>query len=297
MARSDKRIFVAGAVLVERTGQLSGAFQKGAAVPGPVTCAVGGPAYRAALALRQYGADVALFSARGGDADGAMMAGALLAAGIDDLALTWLDRASPSALTILDDAGDRVTAVADLRLTGLLSGRACSRRHLREAMAPCHALILDGHLPSSAIAYLLRAFAGRPMIALGASAAGVTRLLPQLPSLSLLVLTRGEAAALVDAPAKTGLGQLMEMLSAAGVRRAVVTNGRQEAGLLDGDRMTRHTLPEALGPSDAQDREMLLAAGTALGLAEARTLAEAFRLGLAAATRLAVETTAEELSP
>ena len=283
MAFSERRIFAAGAAHIDRLGRPSGRFRPLASNPGTVTASAGGAIYKAALALRRCGAAVALMSGRGGDADGAAVAAALKAAGIDDLAMTWLDRQSPNFTAILDDHEDFVVGIADMQLYDLLSGRVFSRRHIREAMSRCDALILDANLPPSGIGYLVETFRGRPIAAIGVSPAKAVRLAPRLGDMSMLFLSRAEAAELVDWPSTTGIVRLAQLLAEAGALRAVITDGADAVAILEAGRLWLQEASPIIPFGNIAGARDALAGVTALAHTDGRPFVEAVRLGIAAA--------------
>lgn len=268
------RIFVAGAAHFVRIGRPVSA---GAAA---VTTRIGGSACLAALALRNLGADVTLYSGRGGDADGLAVAAALASAGIKDLALTWLDRAHPGTVAIEDDAGCRIAEIRDTRLYNLLSARSFSRRHLREAMAGCDAALFDAEVAATGIASLMRTFRDRPIAALGASAAAAVRLGPHLADLAMLFLAADEAAALLDDGDAAEIAGLARGLREAGTRCAAVFGPNGDVAILDRGDVTLARSLGAGAPLSAEALRDAVAGAATLAVLEGAAFSEAVRLGL-----------------
>ncbi|MBC8131139.1 MAG: carbohydrate kinase, partial [Rhizobiaceae bacterium] len=254
--------------------------------PGSVTETVGGAIFNAAAALGAFGASVRLVSCRGGDADGALVADALSHAGIEDLSVTWLDRRTASYTAILDDRGELVAGIADMAIYDLLSPRVLSRRHLRDALEGADAVLVDANLPGPTVDHLVAAAGQRIVAAIGVSPAKATRLARALPRLSVVFLSRAEAASIVEASSATGIAVIARLLAEAGAQRAVVTDGPSEVAILDADGSVLLQSP----PPVARLRDVTGAGDTLAGVATVAliggaTLLDAARLGMAAASR------------
>lgn len=285
MTKDAPTILAIGAAHLDRRGRPTGTFRKAASNPGVVEESIGGAIFNAACALRLFGVGVVLVSARGGDASGAAVTEAVQTAGMTDLSVTWLDRQTASYTAILDAGGDLVAGIADMAIYDLLAPRVLSRRHLREAMPDADALLLDANLPASTIAHLTSVFAGRPVSAIGVSPAKAVRLSPQLSAISTLFLSRAEAGAIVEASAATGIAVLARLLAEAGAKRAVITDGASDVAILDGGSVLLQAPPKVVRIRDVTGAGDTLAAVATLALLEGASLADAVRLGMAAASR------------
>lgn len=286
MTSLPRNILAAGAAHIDRRGRASASYRPASSNPGRTEEAVGGAVFNAAVALRMWDAEVTLVSARGGDLAGDAVAQTLEAEGIRDLGITWLDRRTPSYTAILDDRGELVAGIADMELYDLLGARALSRRHIREAIARSDALLLDANLPPGGIAHLLQAFRERPVAAIGVSPAKVVKLRPHLPELSVVFLSRGEAAGLVEAPGGAGCGTLARLLFERGARRAVVTDGALDAAVLDAGDVFLQAPPPVSDVRDVTGAGDTLAAVAGLAFLQGEAFLESVRLGMAAASRL-----------
>lgn len=276
-------VFLAGAAHVDRRGRSKRPFGLGASNPGTMKEAGGGAAFNAAAALRRLGAEVRLVSARGGDGDGRLVEAALAELGIEDLALTWLDRRTPTYTALLDHTGDLVGGLADMVLYDFMQPRVFARRHIREALDTSDALMVDANIPSRAIRRLVEMAQARPTTAIGVSPAKVDRLAPVLPLLSAVFLSRAEAGQLADAP-DAPVDLLARRLSQAGCRRAVVTDGPGHAAILDGGVVLWQAPAPVAALRDVTGAGDTLAAVATHALVAGRGFVDAARLGMAAAS-------------
>lgn len=280
---SGGRILCVGAAHVDRIGRSHVPFRLGASNPGALREEVGGACLNAARALRRIGRDVSLLSARGGDAAADTVSAELERAGIDDLSVTWLDRSTASYTALLDDTGELVAGIADMAIYDGLTPRVLRRRHLREALASAHALLVDANLPADTLASLASASAGRvPMGAVAVSPTKVVRLAGILADLDALFLSRAEAVALAGLDPGVPAMEAAHALAARGLRRAAITDGPRPLVVLDGGEI--HTLepPRVEAVRDVTGAGDTLAAVAFAGLISGLPFAEAVRLGSAA---------------
>ncbi|MCQ0989715.1 carbohydrate kinase family protein [Jiella marina] len=282
-AKQDPAIFVVGAAHFDRRAKANGPYHPGASNPGRLFNTAGGSAFNATVALRALGARVSFVSARGGDGDGKGIASALRDLSVEDYSVTWLDRAMPTYTAILDDRGELVAGIADTSLYDLLGPKLLTRKHVRTGLAGAEAILLDANLPGPTIAALVEAAGDRPVAAIGVSPAKVRRILPVLPRLSAVFLSRAEAAALVEATVATSLRLIGELLSELGVRRAIISDGPLEAALLESGTL-RFQRPPIVRPRDVTGAGDTLAAVTLMGDLAGLSWTEAARRGLIAAS-------------
>lgn len=281
---AEPRLIVAGGAHVDRRARPLGVFVPAASNPGAVEVSVGGAAFNAALALRMMGADVAYLGARGGDADGALVVEALDEAGIGDHAMTWLDRRTPGYTAVLDERGELVAGIADMRLYDLLSPRVFSRRHIREVLAAADALLLDANLPEASIRHLAETFEGRPLAAIAVSPVKARRLAAILPLLSALFLSRAEALSLTGAADDASVQELARQLAEAGLRAAIVTDGPREAAILEDGVVALQAPPAVARLRDVTGAGDTLAGVAFFALLQGEPMLAAARLGMAAAS-------------
>ncbi|MCV0397128.1 MAG: carbohydrate kinase family protein [Rhizobiaceae bacterium] len=285
-------LLAVGGAHVDRRGRVSGAFVPGASNPGHMREDVGGGAFNAARCAVRHGLRAAMFSVRGGDRAGTTVAEAIAAAGMADLSVCYLDRATPSYTAILDTDGEPVAALADMELYEIAFAKQVRRRAFRDAVAEADAILIDANLPEPAIAGVLAASSGRPVHAIGVSPAKVVRLRPHLAALSGVFLNRREAAALA---AEAGDGPRGGMADT-GADFVVVTDGSREIEAWRGGRCWRLVPPRPEHVADATGAGDALAGAMVAALSRGISFPEALRCGVAAAvmTVAAMEAVAED---
>src|SRR5438128_420509 len=109
------RVFVIGGANVDVKGRAGGRFIAGTSNPGMVTVTPGGVARNIAQNLARLGLDVALIAAVGDDGNGRLIAEMTEKAGVDCARLMRVDVATGTYLAIVDENGEMVAAVNDMR--------------------------------------------------------------------------------------------------------------------------------------------------------------------------------------
>jgi sugar/nucleoside kinase (ribokinase family) len=277
-------VLAVGAAHLDRRARSLVPFRNGASNPGVVTETIGGSVLNAALAMRRLGAEVHLCSARGGDPAGERVEETLESAGIADHSFVWLDRATATYTAILDDRGDLVAGIADMAIYDLLGRRVLRQRQFRAAAAECDALMLDANLSEVASGGLLERFEGRPTAAIAVSPAKAVRLAPHLGKLSVIFLSRAEAAALVEMTAATDVVRLAQLLGEMGAVRAVITDGPQEAAILEAGSVRLQAPPAVASLRDVTGAGDTLAGVAFRAYVGGMPFDRAVRLGMAAAS-------------
>jgi pseudouridine kinase len=286
--RSGPKILAIGGAHIDRRGQMTVPFVPGASNPGTMREDVGGGAFNALRNARRRGAAAALFSVRGGDAAGEMVARAIAAAGIADLSAVFLDRATASYTALLDQDGDVVAALADMGLYELAFAKQMRRATMREAIRGADAILTDANLPAAALQRLAGLAAGKPTFAIAISPAKAVRLAGVLSSLTCLFMNRREAAALAGTEVDAAPGMLVERLRQAGLGSGVISAGARPvigfdaSGIVSIVPPTPRTVADVTGAGDA------LAGAAMVASLNGAPFAEALREGLAAAM-LAIE--------
>ncbi|MEF2550612.1 carbohydrate kinase family protein [Aurantimonas sp. A2-1-M11] len=297
MFSTGPRIYAAGAAHIDRRAISDSPYVPRASNPGRLVDCPGGSAFNAVQAMVQAGAGVSLHSARGGDPDGRRVTEAILALGVTDLSVTWLDRTTPTYTAVLDDKGELVAGIADMALYDLMVPRLFTRSAVRTAIARADGILVDANLPAASIAAVTGQAAGKPVAAIGVSPAKIGRLQDSLGGITALFLSYAEAASLVEATIGTSPQLIAELLSELGVQRAVVTDGPREAMILDGQTVLLQQPPTVV-PKDITGAGDNLA-GTAFAMLCAGTpFLDAVRAGIVAASlRISSEPTLlEELA-
>jgi sugar/nucleoside kinase (ribokinase family) len=283
MSGPRKLILGIGGAHVDRRGQMAADFIPGASIPGTMSEDVGGGTFNALRTAVQRGVAGAMLSVRGGDGAGELVARTITSAGIRDLSVTFLDRATPSYTALLDRDGDVIAALADMALYELAFARQLRRSSVRDAAAAADAILCDANLPADALARIPQLVDGKPVFAIAISPAKVVRLRGVLSELSCLFLNRREAAALTRTSEEASPAELVSELRRLGVMRAVLSGGARpvigidNTGTFTVDPPAPRRIADVTGAGDA------LAGGTVAALLRGLPLTDAVREGMAAA--------------
>lgn len=110
-----RKVTVIGGANVDIKGRVSGPFVPATSNPGIVMLSAGGVGRNIAENLSRLGVDVSLVTVLGDDANGQFLRQACASAGIDmSLSLTAAE-ATGTYLAVLDEKGEMVSAVSDMR--------------------------------------------------------------------------------------------------------------------------------------------------------------------------------------
>ena len=151
-------VVVIGGANVDIKGRASAPYVPATSNPGEVTISAGGVGRNIADNLSRLGVGVSLLTALGDDANGQFLRRACGAAGIDiSLALT-ADEATGTYLAILDEAGEMVSAVSDMRAIERLEPAALAAVAVRLSAADM--LVADCNISVDCLAWLC-AFSAR----------------------------------------------------------------------------------------------------------------------------------------
>jgi pseudouridine kinase len=196
--------------------------------PGDIEDSPGGVARNIAENLARLGVDTHLITAFGSDANGLRLADGCRASGIGVAGSLTVDHVPGSRyLAILDDAGDLVVAVSDMRALDSLTPMSLSERRLLLDSAAL--IVADTNLSPEALLWLAREMAA-PLLIDTVSAAKAVRAAAALPSVHTLKLNALEASTLLgrdvnrasDADVKAAAHELTSL----GVQRVFITLGR-----------------------------------------------------------------------
>ncbi|MBP0615281.1 PfkB family carbohydrate kinase [Jiella mangrovi] len=282
-ASATAKLLLVGAAHMDRRAKAASPFHPKASNPGVLVESPGGALFNAATALRALGCHVGFLGARGGDDDGRRIASAIADLAVEDLSVTFLDRATSTYTAIIDDHGELVAGIADMALYDRLGPKLLQRRSVRDAMAKSDALIIDANLPGEMIVGAVEAASKRPVAAIGVSPAKVRRLVPVLPRLAAVFLSRAEAAALAEVTAATNLRLIASLIGEQGVRRAVISDGALEAAILVGKDLIFQR-PPAVRPLDVTGAGDTLAAIAFAAHLRGAPFVECARRGIVAAS-------------
>lgn len=280
---SRPRLLAIGGAHIDRRGQVSGIYVPGASNPGAMSEDVGGGVFNALRNAVQRGVSASLMSVRGGDAAGDNVAGAIAAAGIEDLSAVFLDRTSPSYTALVDRGGEVIAGLADMGLYDLAFARQLRRSKAREAAAAADAVLTDANLPAEALARVAALASGKPLFAIAISPAKVARLAGLLGSVTCLFMNMREAAGLSGLPQEAGAPALARRLTELGLGAGVVTAGGGAVTGFDGEGVFAIEPPKVEGMADATGAGDALAGVTIAAMLAGQPLRQALRAGIAAA--------------
>jgi pseudouridine kinase len=283
-AQAFDRVTVFGGIVVDRIARTEAPPVLGASNPGQVRSGPGGVGFNIAATLARLGVKTRLIAIVGADAEGESLLSLARGAGIDVGGIA-VSRGRPTATyeAVLDDAGELVIGVADMRLYEELDPAAVAPAAIGNDVGDFW--VIDANLMPETIAFLVgeAGAAHRPVAALPVSPAKALRFAPLIDRLTYLFANRREAAAILGRPADGKLplpGELAEELHRNGSANAVVTDGLEPLSAIAGSE-TRAFAPLKAAVRTVNGAGDALAAGTLYGLSEGRSLFEALRIGLA----------------
>lgn len=287
MAEPDKQpeLLAIGGALIDRRGRCERPFAPGVSNPGAMREEVGGAAFNTARIAARFGLDVTMMTIRGGDLAGQAVATAIEAAGLRDMSVVHLDRATPNYTAILDADGEMKAALADMALYETGFARLLRRSTTRSALAAAELILLDANIPGGALSSAIRLAGAAPVYANAISPAKVVRFAPVLGRISCLFMNRGEAAALIGKLPGSDAA-VVAALRKSGLKRAVVTGGAKSILLFD-EADAWSLAPPKVQVADVTGCGDALAGGVIAALAMGDPLTSAIRQGAAVAALVA----------
>ncbi len=222
-----------------------------------------------------------LVTALGTDQDGDWLVASLAAQGVQtDYTLRVAEKCTGSYVAVHDDLGRMVAAVVDMEVFSELTVDALRLRLVHRGSRDL--VFADGNL-SEACLSLLAADIGSALVLDAVSYTKAKRLRGAVGSEALFFMNRGEAESLLECGAPSAT-YAAELLSAQGVRRAVITDGtRPLVALIDGAISSYPIAPTVMvdetGAGDA------LIAGCLAGMMAGLPLHQAIPIGIEAGRR------------
>ncbi|MGD1876348.1 MAG: PfkB family carbohydrate kinase [Kiloniellaceae bacterium] len=224
------RVAAVGACHLDRKARAAAPFVEGASNPVALRGCPGGVARNVAENLCRLGAEVALITRLGSDAEGDALLAGLQALPLDFTGVGRSDSA-PTAfhLIALQPDGEMLVAVADMRVYDEITPALLET--LPQSLWTVDASFADCNLPSETLGFLAGLKRESRWLAVnGVSPAKAPRLRPYLVACDLLFVNRREAAALLDVPPEAlGPRETVAALRSAGAGEVVMTLG--DAGL------------------------------------------------------------------
>jgi pseudouridine kinase len=272
-----RSVAVIGGANVDIKGRVSGPYVSGTSNPGAVTVSAGGVGRNIADNLSRLGVEVSLITVLGDDANGQFLRQACAAARIDlTLALTSAE-GTGTYLAILDETGEMVSAVSDMRAMDWLEPS-----HLEaavERLGQADMLVADCNIPVTCLDWLC-AFASRRHIRLLIEPVSVPK------AMKLLQFERA-APVFAVTPNSQQLEALaggdLAKMHALGFANVVVHRGSEGALASDGAHVMLVKPATAADIADVTGAGDAAVAGLVCGLLEVMALADAARLGQCAA--------------
>lgn len=275
----SQRIIVIGGANTDIVGRASAPLVAADSNPGHISRSSGGVARNVAENLALLGAPTALLTAFGDDASARELADECRSAGIDiALSLAVAGVVGSTYLAILDDSGDMVLAVNDMRALEALTPRVITDR--AAALNDASAVVIDANLPEETLAVIAEVVRV-PILLDPVSVAKAPRTIAIVPRLACVKCNAAEARALLehdlDDPALTA-EDLARALHARGAAAAIVSDGPRGTAFASADGSGSRPAPQvtivnATGAGDA------FTAGVAYALSAGRTVDQAVELG------------------
>jgi len=275
------RVVVIGGANVDIKGRARGAYVAGTSNPGEVTVSAGGVGRNIAENLARLGISVSLVTAIGEDANGQLLRQVCAGAGVDLAMAITVAAPTGSYLAVLDDTGELVSAINDMRaMEGLTPSHlaGCADRLGRADM-----LVADCNLPEDCLAWLCEFSAerGLRLVIEPVSVSKARKLLSLGSSLSIFAITPNaqQLMALSGGDDVEAIAKLHRL----GCANVVLHRGADGALVSDGihiekiDPVSVAAIADVTGAGDAA------VAGLVCGLLDGRSLAQSARLGQCAA--------------
>ncbi len=271
-----RKVVVIGGANIDIKGRVSGPYVSGTSNPGLVTVSAGGVGRNIADNLSRLDVQVSLITALGNDANGRFLRQACAEAGID-LSNALTGETTGTYLAVLDQAGELVSAVSDMRAIDRLE-----TAHLEvaaDSLGRADMLVADCNIPVPCLDWLCR-FSARRRVPLLIEPVSVPK------AMKLLQMER-----IAPVFAITPNGQQLDSLAggdiarlhALGFTNIVVHRGSEGALASDGARVVEVKPATAAEIADVTGAGDAAVAGLVCGLLEGRALADAARLGQCAA--------------
>jgi pseudouridine kinase len=268
------RVVVIGGANVDIKGRSHGPYLPGTSNPGEVTVSAGGVARNIAENLARLGIEVSLVTALGADQNGAFLREACGRAGVSLTHAIATEEPTGTYLAVLDERGEMVSAVSDMRAIDRLSPGDLAAA--LDSLAGADMVVADCNISIACLDWLCT-FAG-------------PRLLIEPVSVpKAMMLSRFTRASPVFAitPNRQQLDALaggdIAALHAMGFANVVLHQGSAGALVSDGHRTT-HVAPAAVSAiADVTGAGDAAVAGLVCGLVEGLSLETSARLGQCAA--------------
>ena len=275
-------VIVIGGANVDVKGRPAASVIAGTSNPGEVVTSVGGVGRNIAHNLALLGVDTALLAMVGDDGNGRLIVEETRKAGVDVSLLQSVPGHSGIYLALLDDKGELIAAINDMRCADRMTPGHLAVHHDRLAAASL--IVADCNLPKSCLAWLFdfTRKTGIRLLIEPVSVPKARKLLGLEPSAFAITPNAAQLEALTGTADET---EALDKLHAMGFRNVVVHRGRGGA-LASGGASQSVQIPafsagairDVTGAGDAS------VAGLVCGLVAGLDLVTAARMGQAAAS-------------
>ena len=275
------RVIVIGGANVDIKGRAAASYVAGTSNPGEVTVSAGGVGRNIADNLARLGIEVSLITALGPDANGQLLRQACGAAGIDLAMAIAVAAPTGSYLAILDETGELVSAINDMRAIEALTPvqlEACADRLVKADM-----LVADCNLSVDCLAWLCRFAAdhGVRLLIEPVSVPKARKLMAFARSAPVFAVTpNAQQLAALAGPDET---EAIATFHGFGFANVVLHRGSSGAWASNGAVVAKIPPVPVSNIADVTGAGDAAVAGLVCGLLEGRSLAESARLGQCAA--------------
>jgi pseudouridine kinase len=273
-------IIVIGGANIDIKARADGRYVTGTSNPGSVSFTPGGVARNIAHNLGSLGVNVALISAIGKDAAGEIAIATTRAAGVDLGLCLREDTATGSYVAVLDEKGELVSAVNDMRI--LESLKPESVKPHRAALEAAKFIVADCNLSPDLLDYLALNFSDN-LIVEPVSVSKSQKLLTLLDRHEVFLATpnRDQIEAMTDTD---DLDQACQILHERGLQNLIVHLGSEGALLSSGKGMKNIRAAGQAQVRDVTGAGDAAVAGLVYGLLKDYDLAQAAQFGQVAAS-------------
>lgn len=278
-----KKILLAGAAHLDRTGRLDAPSALGCSNPGTFEESVGGTCLNVAGVLASLGLAPQLVSQTGRDSAASLIQKDAESRGIRFEGFVVGDHNTGTYTSILEPDGNLLIALADMGIYETIETAMID--HVKEQASRNDILCLDANLPELALAKLSNVDA--PMkVAFTVSKIKAKRLHPILPNLDFLFTNRIEAASLFSLSDDFETFALLEALFKSSLQQAVISDGANSVMVFENGNLQKVPVQPVSNLMDVTGAGDGLAGGTLYSLAKGNSLIDAVQFGIRVAREI-----------
>jgi pseudouridine kinase len=273
-------IIVIGGTNIDIKAKAAASFIPGTSNPGDVTFTPGGVARNISHNLGSLGVKVALISAIGNDAPGQMAVSATQAAGVDLRMCLRCDAPTGSYVAVLDERGELVSAVNDMRILKNLKSEYVKSHSA--ALQNAKFIVVDCNVWSDLLGYLALHYSEK-LIVEPVSVAKSQKLRTLLDKHEVFIATpnRDQLKALTD---RGDIDGACQDLHERGLHNLVVHLGSEGAVVSSGKGMKQIPCASSSQVNDVTGAGDTAVAGLVYGLSQGYDISKSAQYGQAAAS-------------